>query len=285
MELPKVSCVMTTYGRMTCVERSVKMWTLQDYEGPLELVILNTDEEQPIVLSADWSSDGRHDIRVINNNVDLETNQFYTNVGAIRRDATQFATGEYYICWDDDDIFLPWNVRQCVDGILRHPNIDAWKPAYSLFEIQNNPDGIVQAMNTLEASFIVRLSALREIGFNMENGTEHLKWYIAMQASGRMMPDFYSIPGYSYRWNDHEIAGHKQSGHTGDKNNFENHKKASRDRFTRPLTLPSNDVILHPYYDYFRCNIGSNKVSHRPDLLYPPNFDQDLIDKYVIRYL
>ena len=285
--LPKVSCVMTTFRRKTCVERSVMMWLKQDYAGPLELIILNTDEEFPIVIEdrAYLDQFSNRNICIVNNNIDQETRQPYTNVGSIRRDAMLLATGEYYICWDDDDVFLQWCVRQCVDGVLRHPQADGWKPRYSLFEITNNPNGIVQAQNTLEASIIVRLATLREIGFNLENGTEHLKWYTTLSHGGRIIEDAYSIPGYSYRWNDPTVAGHKQSGNMGDPNNFENHKRASQDRFNGPLTLTSDSTILLPYMDYFRRYTGPKKETVPQDLLYPPNFSQELIDRYVAQYL
>ena len=270
---------MTTYGRFACVERSIMMWLLQDFEGPSELIVYNTDAEYPLVKDSTLLD---KNIITINNNIDMITQEEYTNVGAIRRDAVSFATGEYYICWDDDDIFLPWNNRQCMDGILRHPDAKAFKPMYSLFE---TPAKLEQARNTLEASIIVHLQTIREIGFRMENGSEHLDWYTKLSYGGQMIEDEYSIPGYSYRWNDPDIAGHKQSGRMGAEDGFTEHKNASQDRATRPLTLQTDQSILHPYYEYFRSNIDGKTSTPNIPPTYPPNFHPELIDKYVRQYL
>jgi hypothetical protein len=47
--MKKVSCVMTTYRRFTCVERSIACFLSQDYENT-ELIIYNTDDKHPLSL-------------------------------------------------------------------------------------------------------------------------------------------------------------------------------------------------------------------------------------------
>lgn len=279
-----VSGITCTYGRFTCVERIVAMMAKQDYTGSFEHIIYNTAAHHPIVLGDDILALGN--IRVINNNIDLLTHRPYTNVGAIRRDSLLFAVGDYYICVDDDDIYLPWNVRQCVDGMLRNLDKKGWKPKYSLF---TTPNKLELAQNTLEASFIVDIKAIRECGFRLENGSEHLSWYTALGHTGQLKEDDeYSVPGYSYNWSDSgEVAGHKQSGNMGDPNNFENHKMASQDHATRPLHLYDTsqlDTIYQPYFQYFRDVING---THQPIVppTYPPNFHPDLIKRYVQQHL
>lgn len=264
---PKISCVMTTYGRFTCVERSIKMFQVQDYDGPTELIILNTAVNHPIYFDKGFKPEN---ITIINNNIDYLTKEPYTNVGAIRRDALTHATGDYYICWDDDDIFLPWNIRQCVDGLNRTGK-KAWKPRRSFFKTQ---DRLVQVQNTLEASVIVSMESVREFGFILKSGYEHLEWYTRLRDLGELneLDDEY-VPGYCFNWSDSaEIAGHKQSGDINNPENFENHKRASTDFAFRGLIdyLPINDVY-RPYISYFKNN--------------KEEFHQEAYEKYVQSYL
>jgi hypothetical protein len=277
--MDKISCIMTTYRRFTCVERSIMMWLLQDYEGPSELIIYNTDEEYPLVLGD--SLKGKN-IRIINNDTDFETHKSYDNVGAIRRDAYKLATGSYGICWDDDDVFLPWNNRQCMDGIIR-TGLPAWKPIYSLF---TTPAKLEQARNTLEASIIVHLPTIRDIGFRMETASEHLGWYTELAYSGRLEEnELCSVPGYSFNWSDTaEVAGHKQSGNIGTPSNFEDHKIATTDFAKRPLEFQTEFTYLDKYYQYFRENIAGTHVSDIP-ATYPCVWQPEVIEKYVQRYL
>jgi glycosyltransferase involved in cell wall biosynthesis len=267
MTLPKVSAITCTYGRYRCVERIIKMIQEQDYPSDrIEHIIYNTDVEFPIVLDDTLL---RKNITVVNNNTDLTTHQPYTNFGDIRRDSLLFATGKYTILVDDDDIFLNWNTRQCVNGITKYEGCLAWKPAFSLFE---QPDRIVKVGNTLEASYIIDTEFLRQTGFRPSNGSESLQWVEAIQYTPQMIVDEESAAGYSYRWNDSELAPHKQSGDgVDDPTNFDRHKNGSQDHATRPLTLLETNAIVEPYYEYFRNN--------------PTDWHPDLIDKYVRQYL
>ena len=59
-----VSCVMCTYRRATCVERSIQFFLNQDYQGAKELIIFNTDTEYPLELSEELKG---KNITIINN--------------------------------------------------------------------------------------------------------------------------------------------------------------------------------------------------------------------------
>ena len=274
---------MNTYGRFKYVEESIMMFLLQDYEGERELIIYNTDVEHPLILDVQpWPNS----IIIINSNTDLQTGLPYDNVGAVRRDSLTHATGEYMIWWDDDDQFMPFNIRQCVDGLLRHEGKEAWKPIVSLFDYNNEP--IKLARNSLEASVIVSLPTIRELGFTRSNGGEHGAWYQTLEWSGRMKSDDeYSIPGYCYSWSATEGAVvHRQSGDIGNPNNFENHKKFSTDHATRPLTYimyKREDSCLTKCLDFFRDNIDGKTTTKGH--MFEANFHPELIDKYVRQYL
>jgi hypothetical protein len=208
------------------------MFLSQDETCEKELIIYNTDTEYPLSLSRELEDKG---IVIINNNTNLLNGEDYSNVGDIRRDALLSSKGEYYICWDDDDIFLPWNIRQCLDGISG-TNFWAWKPKISLFWQKNKPPKL--ANNVMEASFISLSSKIKEIGFlPHKGGGEHLSWFQTLSKEKKMKIEDDSIPGYCFNWSDSGIiAGHKQSGSIDRVDNFTFHKENTKDIATRPLS-------------------------------------------------
>lgn len=266
---PKVSCVMTTFRRFKCVERSIGFFLQQDYPGETELIILNTDKDHPLTLSEGLLD---KNIKVINQHLDSVTGEPYTNVGAIRRDAVQYATGDQYICWDDDDIFLPWNIRQCYDAKTRR-GLKAWKPNRSFFK--TGPT-IKLVQNILEASIMLDMEEVRSAGFNLETGSEHLSWYTHLRDTGELDEnDSYCIPAYCFNWGDPPgWGGHKQSGAINDPNNFNNHKLQTEDFAKRPLYEQSYNDLIQWYSDYYKFILDNKN-----------EFDQALLTKYIGPYI
>ena len=249
--MKKVSFVCTTYGRFTCVERIVAQYHAQTYPNK-ELIIFNTDEEHPYELGFEDDS-----IIIVNNNINYQTACEYENRGQICRDAVTHATGDYFMLADDDDIYLPWHLQQAVDGIEENGK-DAWKPEQSFFATQVN---VMLVMNTLEASVIVKINRIREIGFRSDiTGYEGLSWYTKLRDERQLdehNPNY--IPSYCFNWSDiAEVAGHKQSGDINNPNNFENHKLASVDYAKRPLERLAKeqiDLVYKKYYNWIENNL------------------------------
>jgi len=216
-----------------------------------ELINCNTDEEFPYTLGEKDPS-----IILINNHLDYQTGLPYENRGQICRDAVTHATGDYFMLADDDDVYLPWHLQQAVEGIQENGK-DAWKPQSSFFAA---PGKIELVSNTLEASVIVKMNRIREIGFRSDiTGYEGLSWYTQLRDESHL--DEYNLnylPSYCFNWSDpHEVAGHKQSGNIGSPDNFENHKAASGDYAVRSLYGISRtelDDFYEPYYQWIRDN-------------------------------
>jgi glycosyltransferase involved in cell wall biosynthesis len=264
-KLPKVSAVMCTYRRFKCVERAVNCFLAQDYNGEKELIIYSTDVEHPY-----GEFKGSTQIKVVNNNIDSITNEPYTNVGAIRRDALTHATGDYVITWDDDDVWLPFFMRQGIDKILAS-GIPSYKPEKSFFY---SGDNLRLVKNTLEASVIADIHKVREYGFLLETGKEGLGWYTKMRDNRELDEnDSYYLPSYCFNWQDGAImgAGHKQSGDIDNPDNFSNHKKASTDFCEGDIAIWGStqlDVLFDVYFNFIL-----NKDQ---------NFDIALIEKYLV---
>lgn len=271
--IPSVSCVMTTYGRFTCVQNSIKMFLDQDYEGKTELIIYNTDVDYPMELGESLKK-YESKIKIVNNNIDKVTNKPYNNVGAIRRDALDEANYELYICWDDDDIFLPFNIKQCVNGLLKSGK-RAWKPKHSFFCGSGVPE---YAENVMEASVIVYIDEIRKRGFRSETGSEHCGWYQELVDEGKFFVDSNSIPSYSFNWSRSTgPSDHKQSGDINNPNNFENHKKYSTDHALKPLELPDQKTLENIFEEYYKVLRSKKNVSNE--------FQKILINENVPREL
>lgn len=241
----KVSFVCTTYRRFNCVERIIAQYYAQTYSNK-ELIIFNTDVEHPLSLRYIDSN-----IKIINNDKSFITDKPYTNRGDILNDAIVYASGDYFLLADDDDIYMPWHLQQAVDGIEENGK-DAWKPEMSLFATTTK---IELVKNTLEASVIVKMNRIREIGFRNDlTGYEGLSWYIKLRDEGELdenNKDF--IPSYCFNWSDtQEMAGHKQSGDIDSPDNFENHKRESKDYAKRPLMLLFYEDLTKVYYKYYK---------------------------------
>ena len=171
---------------------------------------------------------------------------------------------------DDDDIYLPWHIQQAVDGIFDNQK-DAWKPEMSFFATQHK---VEMCKNTLEASVIVKMERIREIGFRSDlTGYEGLSWYTKLRDEGNLDENNKNfIPSYCFNWSDPaEVAGHKQSGDINNPDNFDNHKEASQDYASRPLSLISIGDTYTKYYDYLRNNRSQ--------------FNQEYYLRYASRYL
>jgi len=249
----KVSFVCTTYRRFRCVERIVAQYCVQTYPNK-ELIIFNTDTEHPYKLGFEDNT-----IKIINNNIDYITNLPYTNRGDICRDAITHATGDYFMLADDDDIYLPWHLQQAVEGIEKLCT-DAWKPEQSFFAA---PNKLILCRNTLEASVIVKINRIREIGFRNDlTGYEGLSWYTKLRDEKQLDEHNKNyIPSYCFNWSDPaELAGHKQSGDINNPNNFENHKLASTDYALRPimkLSIDEINLLYQKYYNWIEKNLIS----------------------------
>ena len=249
--MKKVSFVCTTYRRYRCVVRIIEMFRQQTYPN-VELIIFNTDEEHPMSLHRDLCD---LDIKVINNHLDYETGKPYTNRGIILRDAITHATGDYFMLADDDDIYMPWHIKQAVDRI-EESGMDAWKPMKSLFASR---DRVELSQNTMEASVIVKMPRIRQIGFRTDiTGYEGLSWYTRLRDEGQLNEyDSDNVPSYCFNWSDPaDMAGHKQSGDINNPANFDNHKASSNDFSDEPLHPMGMSAwaIYKKYYDFLLQN-------------------------------
>jgi len=237
----KVSCVCCTYGRFTFLKRAIACWLNQDY-GHAELIVFNT-AEQPLTL--DKSLQGRR-IRLINQSRDTMNGLPYSSLGMVRHDAAAYAAGDVYVCWDDDDLYLPWHLSQGVANLTLCGR-GAWMPAQSYFS-DNGGQTYHLSRNAFEASVLVQTDHLRRYGFDTnKSGAEHLSWRMAMVADGHLSEDDEVAPfeSYAYVWGE---PGHKISGEIDSPDNFERHKAQSIDFGAGTALVPEDQEKLETFY-------------------------------------
>lgn len=241
---PLVCCVMCTYGRFDIVEQSIGMFLKQDYENK-KLVVFNT-ADVPLV-KGDYLN-LMDNVEIVNQPL-MENGEPYRSLGDVRNESVKHAEGDVYICWDDDDLFLPWHITQGVKGLLKGGK-EAWKPAESYWSLDGGKvfKGIMG--NAMEASVLAWLDIVKEYGFSTErSGGEHVDggWYDYVWTDTRCTIEEVSpFESYGYVWGDPR-APHKTSGHINDTNNFENHKKDSVDFGEGKLLTPPNFTGLDPF--------------------------------------
>jgi glycosyltransferase involved in cell wall biosynthesis len=220
MDIKKVSCVMCTYGRFKTVERSLSFFFEQDYLNK-ELIIFNT---APVPLESDLP------IKIINNQISYITGKPYTSIGQVRADALTHATGDLYVCWDDDDLYAPYHLSQSIER-YNACGKKAWKPRASLY---TSDAGLTfsKMENNMEASIIVDIACV-EFGLD-KTGDEHIRWLDKLRDEKQIEEMEYVKPSYCYFWGD---GLHKQSGNIKSPNNFEEHKAAEQDFGDRKLRM------------------------------------------------
>jgi len=254
MRLPTISAVCCTYRRFSCVERVINCFLQQNYPHK-ELIVFNTDMENPYIDNGcEWLPRG---VLFINWGKDHRTKKPYDNVGAIRRDALKFASGDYVITYDDDDIYLPWFMEQAVER-MKETGLPSFKPQKSFYKSREKLELV---SNTMEASVVANKDLIEKYGYRLETGTEGLGWYEKMRDNRELDEnDLYYLPSYCFNWGDGEEmkAPHKQSGDINNPENFNNHKKYSTDAVNgHNVRIYNNDemqTIYQPYYDYIKQN-------------------------------
>ncbi len=115
--LPAITCLCPTYGRFQLLRRALACFLAQTYPNK-HLVILN-DAPAPLSLargaahgsaySSEWVVLG---LRIVN----VEPGST-ANLGEKRQWLLELAHTPLVALWDDDDVYLPWHLDDCVDAL------------------------------------------------------------------------------------------------------------------------------------------------------------------------
>lgn len=170
--LPHVLMLTCTKGRHFHVERVVRCFLEQDYNGKHTLLIYNNSSILQELGKFKIADNKR--IILINKSTDSKTNLPYRTLGAIYNDALSYIPNDVDIVngADDDDIYLPNHISEGVKGLMSSGK-KAYKPKFSWYLTS---DGITPIENTLEPSIFVKFSHLKEYGYFDNTVNQHHKW-------------------------------------------------------------------------------------------------------------
>lgn len=261
----RVLAICATAGRHTLLERSIGMFLQQVGaevgEGdhavqPIYELLIYNNSDVPLDFDKDLKLDeeGSHKymrIRLVNQHLDQQTGETYTNLGAIYRDALkeiEWEEPDLITFWDDDDLFLRNHLLEGLRGYLRgkarDSKIAAYKPAKSYYR---HPGGIQLMSNTLEPSIFVEYDHINKHGFSPTTTDQHLQWVNPLVYENRIYVDETGAPTLIYNWGD-QTPTFKTSGNAGNPENFNNYRKFSQDHGDKIIT-PQKREQLQPYYD------------------------------------
>ena len=217
---------MATCGRHRSLERGVRIFLEQDYEGERYLLIHNNSE---VSLELDKSITNKN-IYLWNNHIDTSTGKPYTNLGAIYTDSLKMVPNneECIINYnDDDDLFLPNHTSEGIKGYLKakEMGMEAYKPLFSYYRHQG---GIIETNNTLEPSMFVSSVWINKYGFRPTTGDQHLEWVEPLVYGNKIFVDPTGKKSLIYNWGD-DYPAYKTSGDGRNPENFNNYRKNSLD--------------------------------------------------------
>jgi hypothetical protein len=190
----KINCLMGTYGRYDLVCESLACFLQQTALEEANLLIFN---QHPVPLSFDHPR-----VRVVNEQM--------TNVGLrdIKKRMLELSdlSVEFTHWWDDDDLYLPWHLEDCLRHIGSH---EAWKPTRSWY----TPTGknYELSYNGFEPSWILRTKSVLEAPF--DSYPLYPDHPVNMHLWGQekvARTDLGAFSSYVYRWGNGRlhISGH-----------------------------------------------------------------------------
>jgi len=178
---PNVTCLTATYGRLSKLNEVVTCFLDQDYENK-KLIILNN---HPSPLSCDFP------------NVTVYNEPIYPTLGDCRNRLIELASGDFIRTWDDDDLYMPWTIRQGIENI---GDSAAWKPKRSWFWPQNKSPELAE--NVFEAAMLVRIDVAKKYGYlSSSGGNEHETLLKGIEKEGGCkVKEMNDLSSYVYRW-------------------------------------------------------------------------------------
>ena len=234
-----VIAICATKNRHTHLEKLVRCFLDQDYEGSHTLLIYNNAFESQELGKIDLPSNKK--IILINNCMDLKTGMAYTNLGSVYRDALEFLTEDYDIAthMDDDDVYLPNHISEGVKGM----SFDylAYKPATSYYL---DSTGLTEQSNVLEPSIFVNFKYLKDAGYFETNVNLHHKWLKDLLETNKILVAKDGLPTFIYDWSG-IIPVWKTSGDPDNPENFNNYTKNSKDWGDRIITPVDKSITKY----------------------------------------
>jgi glycosyltransferase involved in cell wall biosynthesis len=205
--LPFISCICPTYKRPDLLRNALACFLAQDYpKKRCELVILDDAGQFEPQEKDNWKL--------------ISTKERYPNLPTKYNDLIQRARGEIIATWEDDDIFLPWMLKDVAECHLRGGH--EFYVTKTVWTNCDQPFGEVQledATGRFHSSWRFTKALYYRAGgypvsgalaFDLEFGR-----IMEQAARGKQYYGKENLPGYVYRWGNGYWHGSQQGGGEG----------------------------------------------------------------------
>jgi hypothetical protein len=223
----KIDCLMGTYGRHALASEALACFLEQSAMSEATLLIYN---QHWIPLRV-----GHPRVRVVNEAPPAGSLRY------IRHRMHELAdpNAEFIHWWDDDDLYLPWHLEECLEHIGKSV---AWKPASSWMSVVNVEYS--RHANTFEGSWVFSADYLKSALLDTHpTYTDHPVILQTQEAGLLAMTEFGDRTSYIYRWG---IGTAHVSGYGGSfteqmqRANLEAWRNASNDMLPDGLLVPAD---------------------------------------------
>ncbi len=180
----KIDCLMGTYGRYRLVCESLACFLQQTALSQATLLIYN---QHPVPLRFDHPQ-----VRIVN-----EAREF-GSLREVRKRMHDLAapSADFLHWWDDDDLYLPWHLDDCLKNIAGHL---AWKPERSWVSERNVKYALRKS--NFEGSWMGRADYIRSAP--IETHAEYTDHPVFLQLTNARLLATTELGGrtsYIYRW-------------------------------------------------------------------------------------
>jgi hypothetical protein len=211
----QIDCLMGTYGRYALVCEALACFLQQSALSQATLLIYN---QHPVPLRFDHPR-----VRVVNETPPAGSLRY------IRQRMHELAdpAAELIHWWDDDDLYLPWHLQDCLDHIAGNV---AWKPASSWMSERNVT--FSRHVNTFEGSWIFRADYLKAAPLHTHlDYTDHPVIRQTVEARALATTELGGRTSYIYRWatGTEHVSGYGGGSEEAQRSNIESWRRRSND--------------------------------------------------------
>jgi hypothetical protein len=180
----QIDCLMGTYGRYSLAREALACFLQQSEISNATLLIYN---QHTVPLSVDSPK-----VRVVN---EAPPAGSLRHIRKRMHDLSE-PSADLLHWWDDDDLYLPWHLKDCLDHI--GTNV-AWKPTSSWLSMANVEYS--RKVNTFEGSWVFRAGYLKVAALDTHPGyTDHPVIRQTLDTGKLATTDLEGRTSYIYRW-------------------------------------------------------------------------------------
>lgn len=228
MTNPSVTILVPTYGRTSFLGESVECFRRQDYDGDMQMWIVNDRRDQHLICDVPG-------VQVTN------LSKRIAPLGRKRRYMVDRVATDLVCFWDDDDIYLPMRIRQGVERM--DPQymasceyrtwVDDGEPLLQLFPFWT-PWGNVM----LQPKIFKQI----EWNYTLERQERHMLQQLIATRKLRAEDGQHGFPSFIYRRHSNNISSWKKIADPG----------TIKDRIDAKIESgeePSGEVVIEPRWD------------------------------------